>query len=187
MVRQHTQKSTYKKIVIVIGIALAIVVSLVIFEKLGYIDVFSSKPKGASANPNSEIAPSNTVDYSSPASNAPDPSINSEKNPTESSPPVSTNTLSVTITRAGQDASGSFTAVAAIDGASTGTCTLELYKDSVVAFQKSTNIRQEGSLNVCYDFYTVKSDLPAAGEYAAKISAVNGTSTGSSTQKVTIR
>lgn len=188
MAPTRKNQSNYKRYAVYVLVALLLIGGcLLALEKTGVTDFYSRTTKSPGTSSINGVAPPNTVDYTSPANNDPDPSISTEKNPTQTPPlPVSDNSLSVTITRAGQDAAKGLAAVAAIGGTTSGTCTLELSKGGVIALQKSEPVKQESGLYVCYDFYTSKSALPAAGTYTLKLSVADGSKQGSASQSITI-
>lgn len=183
--KKHSNRKRY--IILSVTGLFVIGATLLVLEKTGVTNFYSRSSQTASSDLPAGVAPPNTVDYSSPANSQPDPSINTEKNPVQTDPAtVTDNSLSVTITRAGQDSAKGFAAVAAIGGTTSGTCTLELSKDGAIILQRTTAVKQEGTLNVCYDFYTPKGGLPASGTYTLKISVADDSKQGSATQSVTI-
>ncbi len=156
------------KIYIIVATAI-LTIGFLIFslEKL-QVTNFYVKPVPAVVN---TPRPVNSVDYT-PQTSPPDPTVNSEKNPAESSPSTpSPSNATVSITRANQDPSTKNLNIGVlVYGTSTGTCTLELLQGTYSVITKIAAVTAQSGLVTCSGFTLLASDIPSAGTYSVKVS-----------------
>lgn len=139
------------------------------FEKL-HVTNFYEKPVTTSASDSPR--PVNSVDYT-PQTSPPDPTINSDKNPGDSSStttPAPSN-VTVTIVRANQDASTKNLNIGLlVDGTKTGVCKLELIQGSVAVLTKTADVTEQSGLTTCAGFTVLASEIPNTDTYTIKVS-----------------
>lgn len=170
----------YNKIII-LSAAVVFVVGFLLFslEKLQVTNIYVKPVAAATQSPR----PVNDVDYT-PVTSPSDPTINTEKNLGENSDQTTTpGSVTVTITRANQDASNNLNVGVLVDGAKTGICKLELSKNNIVIVTKTANVTEQSGLTTCAGFSVLATEIPAAGTYDLKISV----GTDSATQNVEIK
>lgn len=161
------------KILLPIATAILIVGFLLFsFEKL-HVTNFYEKPIITTSGETSR--PVNDVDYT-PVTSPPDPTINNEKNPGETSNQPTPSAVTASITRANQDISTKNLNVGVlVEGTKTGTCKLELIQNSTVLVTKSADVVEQSGLVTCTGFSVLATDIPVSGTYIVKISVGEAT------------
>lgn len=162
--------------------ALATSLVVIILEKTRVTNIYT-KPVSASLTTTS--ASVNSVDYS-PATNTEKPSdfakqqdVSAQTNNTQAT------AISITFSAAGQDNAGGPVLIRTIlDGATGGSCAINLTKDSVVK-SYTTSITWQGT------YYSCNKDVPFAdlstGVWQLKLVATQDTKQGTATQMVEIK
>lgn len=122
-----------------------------------------------------ETRPVNDVDYT-PQTSPPDPTVNSEKNPSTSSPSNPSGNVSVSITRANQDPTTKNVNIGVlVDGTESGACNLTLSKNGSDVLTQTAAITTQSGLTTCAGFTVMANEIPSAGTYTVKITV--GTAT----------
>ena len=156
-------------IVIAFGL-LATGFTLLVLEKTRVINVYQ-KPVIAASD--QQARPVNDVDYT-PQTSPPDPTVNSEKNPSTPQPEPQQNNATVSITRANQDPNTKNLNVGVlIEGLQAGVCKLFLVKDGAEVLTKNAPITTQSGLVTCEGFTVMANEIPSTGTYMLKISAGN--------------
>ena len=152
-------------------LALAVILLLILagtifaLEKTHVINLYT-KP----VSQNEQPEPVNTIDYSPPTEN--DNQIsNTIKQGDENSSTSNSGNLNVSFTYLTQDQSSkSLIVKSLVDGAITGSCTLELIKNDSVVYTKTGDMMQFNYVT-CPDFIVPASEIPTLGEITVKITA----------------
>jgi hypothetical protein len=176
--------SSRKNIVILCVCFLILVVAVFGALEIFHVIDLVHKNNGSSLQQTGQSKPVNTIDYT-PATDTEksDPTINSAKNPTPTPTSASASAINLIITRAGQNSTDKSIYVGAlIQGASSGTCTLELTQNGSVIYTAVASIIRQNSLYTCDGFLVNITSIPTAGDVAAKVTINNGLQSATSTQ-----
>lgn len=170
-----------KVILIACSSALALGFLLFVLEKTHVINLHN-RPITETSVPK----PVNTIDFS-PATPKDNTNNDQVKQDSSKTSPNSSSNLSATITRATQLPDTKTLVVRAlIEGATSGTCTLELSQNENVGFTKQVSISQQNNVFTCNGFDVPRAELPGVGEWTIKLTVNDGTTTVSASQNITI-
>lgn len=162
--------------ILLIACSAVLVLGFLVFslEKFQVTNLYEKPVKATAVE---ETRPVNDVDYT-PQTSPPDPTVNSEKNPSANNPSSPSGNVSVSITRANQDSATKNVNIGVlVDGAESGACSLTLSKNGAEVLTQTAAITTQSGLTTCAGFTVMANDIPASGTYTIKIAVGSSTAT----------